>query len=406
MADNKDNNIFNQLTNQVPAFAFNTINGIAREGQKAVKNVAKEGERAANAALNTSPAQAAMTTGTTVVATANATIHTGLKTAVVKAGEVGTTIEQNADKQHSTTGTYVGSMEEAIKKSSGDNCTVCVEDVVVTAKLSEAIYDMDKAPEGIQPYLDNPERYIITKANTNDDKVDGVVIFDKTTQHAHVVFKGTKTPGDFMHDADARMVPLGDGPEKVHAGFKDYTDKLWPTLAPALKDAKSVTFSGHSLGGAATQIATVKFKKDNPDIPAKLVTFGAPRAGNAAFGTALSEATGGNSVRVVSHKDLVPDTGLTSMGFVHHVPPIIFGNGKIKVGSQPDMPDQADRMSALLITNGLTKFGPHMPDNYRKSVEMQATLDKSKNVPLLDRDLKAGLPAAVDIPNQPQSQLR
>lgn len=92
---------------------------------------------------------------------------------------------------------------------------------------------------------------------------------------AAVVFRGTTRDSRWADVLDARPAALRGG-GRVHRGFHNALERLWPGLEPQLRAFPGPWFyAGHSLGGALALLAAVRR-------PAGAVyTFGAPRVGDA-----------------------------------------------------------------------------------------------------------------------------
>lgn len=69
---------------------------------------------------------------------------------------------------------------------------------------------------------------------------------------------------------------------RVHRGFKQEVDDLWPLLERMLAfNIKRLWFTGHSLGGAMASICAGRCQLSRIDAnPEQLCTFGSPRVGN------------------------------------------------------------------------------------------------------------------------------
>lgn len=134
---------------------------------------------------------------------------------------------------------------------------------------------------------------------------DGLVI---------VAFRGTEPDEwqDILTDAKIELVPWRDG-GKVHRGFKDALDAIWPTLEPKLTTlaaGRKVWFCGHSLGAALATLAADRFAATRG-----VCTFGCPRVGDATFAAAFNTRLANKALRYVNHHDVV----------THVPPPLIFG---------------------------------------------------------------------------------
>lgn len=97
-------------------------------------------------------------------------------------------------------------------------------------------------------------------------------------------------PGEFkdiVSDIKIRLVTSTSGIGKVHRGFKDALNEIWPDIVNTLisaKDVKHVYFTGHSLGAAMATLAAIRCSRlsETPQ-PAGLYTYGSPKVGNKAF---------------------------------------------------------------------------------------------------------------------------
>jgi triacylglycerol lipase len=98
---------------------------------------------------------------------------------------------------------------------------------------------------------------------------------------------------------------------KVHVGFKEEINKLWPSISAALADNPgNVYVTGHSLGAAMATIAASRMQ----DRVTALVTFGSPRVGNAEFVKSVAV----EHYRVQNNCDDVTKVPFKLMGFDHH----------------------------------------------------------------------------------------
>jgi triacylglycerol lipase len=128
-----------------------------------------------------------------------------------------------------------------------------------------------------------------------------------------VVCRGTE-PGDWNDiKADANAVSvLADTAGRVHRGFNQEVDDLWPRLERSLKsNEKPLWFSGHSLGGAMATICAGRCKlAEIPSNPTALFTYGSPRVG---------------SDRYINFVDIQHFRWVNNNDIVCRVPPTWFG---------------------------------------------------------------------------------
>lgn len=130
-------------------------------------------------------------------------------------------------------------------------------------------------------------------------------------------------------DAPAGARPPLQG--QVHPGFAASLDRLWGGIAAAVDRlrgtdaAPRLYFTGHSKGGALANLAALCARRAWPGAIAKAATFGAPRAGNAAFEEAY-RAAGIDCHRYEADEDLVPDLppGGAAVGTGHAVALVTF----------------------------------------------------------------------------------
>ncbi|KAI0269944.1 alpha/beta-hydrolase [Gloeopeniophorella convolvens] len=109
----------------------------------------------------------------------------------------------------------------------------------------------------------------------------------------------------------------------VHTGFSaEHRKTAHPILAEVkrlmkLYASKKVILTGHSLGGALSEIECMYMKLNLPaDTIVKGVTFGTPRVGNAAWAAFFDEQIP-DFVRINNKHDLVPIVPGRALGFLH-----------------------------------------------------------------------------------------
>jgi triacylglycerol lipase len=99
---------------------------------------------------------------------------------------------------------------------------------------------------------------------------------------------------------------------RVHSGFKQEVDHLWPIIEQTLTSNElPLWFAGHSLGGAMATICAERCKVSKiPSNPQALFTFGSPRVGDRAY---------------VNYCELVHFRWVNNNDIVTRVPPPWFG---------------------------------------------------------------------------------
>jgi triacylglycerol lipase len=127
---------------------------------------------------------------------------------------------------------------------------------------------------------------------------------------AVLVFRGTEDPRDFEEDLRAKSKPVHDSAARVHDGFDECFESVWPAIDTALNTvARPVFYTGHSLGAALATLAA----RERP--PRAQYTFGSPRVGNEAFASALSAAI--VAFRIVDDRDVVTILPPELIGYAH-----------------------------------------------------------------------------------------
>ena len=142
--------------------------------------------------------------------------------------------------------------------------------------------------------------------------VDGAQGYLLKGADAHVLsFRGTQVTekSDVLADLKAgKNIEASGG--KVHVGFKDELNKLWPAITVSLANIDTLYITGHSLGAAMATIAASRMQTK----VIALVTFGSPRAGNQEFVNSLTVT----HYRVQNNCDDVTKVPFMLMGFAHH----------------------------------------------------------------------------------------
>lgn len=119
---------------------------------------------------------------------------------------------------------------------------------------------------------------------------------------------------DVKADVNAVMV-LAETVGRVHRGFKQEVDDLWPQLEQVIaNDERTLWFTGHSLGGAMATISAGRcFLAHIPAVPKAVYTFGAPRVGTKRYINNVEI----DLVRWVNNNDIVPRVPPTWLGYRH-----------------------------------------------------------------------------------------
>jgi hypothetical protein len=128
-----------------------------------------------------------------------------------------------------------------------------------------------------------------------------------------VAFQGTRDLQGALADVHCRRVYAGaylgihaiGNDEMVHSGFAEGVVQTYLQILRAIPaDGRPLLLTGHSKGGAEAELFARMLYENS--IPFLLVTFGAPRAGNAAWSAACQEKFGAKSYGFVCELDAVP----------------------------------------------------------------------------------------------------
>jgi hypothetical protein len=91
-----------------------------------------------------------------------------------------------------------------------------------------------------------------------------------------------------MNDAACAFVNPPYTTGRVHAGFSQSLDAVWPQLLPFIQTRnpqKPVWITGHSKGGALATLAAARLKAKHQIQADTIMTYGSPRPGDQIFGT-------------------------------------------------------------------------------------------------------------------------
>jgi len=190
---------------------------------------------------------------------------------------------------------------------------------------------------------------------------------------AIVVFRGT-VPGDIKDlatDLNARPVAWADG-GNVHAGFAGAFASIGGEIAAWLEQhapGAPLTVTGHSLGAALATLAMSRWRAR------RLVTFGCPRVGDAAFAATIAAAT---AMRYVDCCDIVCNVPPLGLGYADAgTLRYIDRNGMVRAGISAGeiAADRAHARNEYLVKHALRpgsvlvrELADHAPINYVRAL--------------------------------------
>lgn len=176
--------------------------------------------------------------------------------------------------------------------------------------------------------------------------------------------------------ADLNAVPvLAETISRVHKGFKEEVDELWPMVLEDLmakQPTQNVWFCGHSLGAAMATIMASRcmYKPEVPD-PVELYTYGSPRVGWKGYVVHL----GVKHHRWVNNNDVVTTVPLKIMGYKHHGEEHYlnaWGNVRKPTGWQR-FKDKWRGFISGIKQGKIDNFSDHSMDNYIAYLENYAS---------------------------------
>ncbi len=174
------------------------------------------------------------------------------------------------------------------------------------AELSHLVYWRDSEVRRICAHIGiEPRRYL--------DRDGAQTYVFESDVDCIVACRGTEGNdwNDIKADLKALLV-VAETVGKVHLGFKEEADDIWPQLMDTLADnTKALWFTGHSLGAAMAQIYAGRCAvADIPSNPRALYTYGSPRVG---------------TKRYINHVRLDHERWVHNNDLVTRVPPPWFG---------------------------------------------------------------------------------
>jgi triacylglycerol lipase len=105
-------------------------------------------------------------------------------------------------------------------------------------------------------------------------------------EHITVVsFRGTQNVGNCLTDAETALVSRFPYMGRVHSGFAEAVDAVWPQIVRLLgqpSHRRPLWVTGHSLGGAMATLASARLAGVGYSVRA-VYTYGSPRPGDQVF---------------------------------------------------------------------------------------------------------------------------
>jgi len=201
--------------------------------------------------------------------------------------------------------------------------------------------------------FDNPIKFKIKHTEGHYGILDNTLYF---------VFQGSKENSDWKdnckvwHKDVRKTKPYGNlhTNVEIHAGFMEQYQIVRPFIHKIVKEYDTIhkiVCTGHSLGGALSQLCAVDIQFNFPDAILTNINFGSPRVGNKAFMESYNRRVP-LSYRFVNGRDIVPMVPLAIFGYYHAGLLLLIGERPwYKIFSTDD----------------------HYPDKYQKNYEKSLT---------------------------------
>lgn len=198
--------------------------------------------------------------------------------------------------------------------------------VLKMANLASNVYNDDwcKGADGV--YINNIE---------TDTQV---VCIPRNKKCVDVVFRGTSSGTDIFTDIKAWKSKIHTG-ECIHSGFLNSFLSIWSELKNFVSCFKYVNVSGHSLGGALSQIAGLYISDICNNV--NVFTFGSPLVGNDSFIESLEESNV-NIITIEHWFDCVTFIPTRLMGFRKHDNKVSFFRFNVFPSSQHEIKNYID----------------------------------------------------------------
>jgi predicted lipase len=161
-----------------------------------------------------------------------------------------------------------------------------------------------------------------------DDPNTIVVSFRGTALHHNWLNNLKMGKSDFPYAPSTRgIVPQC----QVHSGFlclyEELRKRLHIALRPFILQQSSIILTGHSMGGALATLAAMDLAGIAIQRRINLITYGAPRVGDAQFAEVLVQNVP-YIRRVIEENDLVPHFPGRRLGYVHAGPELYYHRRK------------------------------------------------------------------------------
>ena len=217
---------------------------------------------------------------------------------------------------------------------------------------------------------------------------DDITFYDRDGSQAYrfrndhdcvIACRGTEPNewNDIRADANAASV-LAETTGKVHRGFKQEVDDLWPMLETALvSNEQPLWFCGHSLGAAMATICAGRcFLSHINSIPQQLFSYGSPRVGNNRYVNYVTL----DHFRYVNNNDIVTRVPPILLGYRHCGQEVYLNrHGEIQqIGHINRRRDRWKGFLAGLMKWKIDHFGDHSIHNYIDAISAALVIERDE----------------------------
>jgi predicted lipase len=198
--------------------------------------------------------------------------------------------------------------------------------------------------------LSGPATGFVTEAILYDVKTDiqGYIGYLSSSKTIYTVIRGTSSALNWLDDLEVIKIPYTTFSEcncDVHTGFYNSALSIRTKTVDVVKLLKtrfplySVIMTGHSLGGAITQLLGMELEKEG--IKVQIYNFGQPRIGDENYGDFVNTIVLDRLWRFTHYKDMVPHIPPEKgMNYLHSCREVYENeNGDLKLCSTIDCED-------------------------------------------------------------------
>lgn len=197
-----------------------------------------------------------------------------------------------------------------------------------------------------------------------------------------IAFRGSREPRDFIMDAKFLVKhfwsPACDDSAaaraKVHRGFQSGVVAVRDEIVASVRHAARIIVTGHSLGGARAILLAAWLRKMGLPVT-DVITFGAPRVGNAAFASFYNAQLHDHTIRFEAQGDAVPWLPPYVLNGYRHVGRCAYLKNDGTVKLDPAAWTRPAHYAATKLPNSqpstlnsqlLGLFKPHYVENYER----------------------------------------